>query len=61
MKWTTALAVLNLGNQAGRGSHFIKGNLQRSEPPQAEIVPPNDRLIWRQCQVRRAARNHFEC
>src|SRR2546430_12002939 len=60
MKWTTALAALNLGDRHGRASTFVKGNLQSSEPTQAKIVTPGDRLVWRECQLRRAARNRFE-
>src|SRR6266403_5793503 len=60
MKWTTALAVLNLGSQDGRWRHFVKGNLQSSEPTQAKIVSPNDRLVRGECQIRRAVRNRFE-
>ena len=60
MKWTTALAVLNLGDLGGYLSHFVKRNLQSSKPTQAKIVSPNDRLVRRERQIRRAACDRFE-
>src|SRR2546423_3010345 len=60
MKWTTALLVLNLGDPGGYLSHFVKLDLQSGEPTQAKIVSPNDRLVRRECQIRRAASDRFE-
>src|SRR6266513_2627666 len=60
MKWTSALAVLNLGDPGGYLSHFVKLDLQSSESPQAKIVSPNDRLVRRECQICGAASDRFE-